>query len=392
MAPSPNQDVTNMRLRTSLVTKLALITGAALVSLVGMSVMGESLVRYRERNRTTVPGTMPLIFYQHDRHRQALTLGYDYFGWISINGQGFRGTRDYGPNTPDKIRIMVMGGSTTFDSFVTGDDRAWPVQLEKSLEELAQTCSFEIINAGVPGYQVLDNLIRLQTELFQYDPDLIVLYQTHNDLFRTMRGYVSYGQTTPSNRPGQIPTVSWIGRWLGQHSLLYAKLRLRLKTISRNWANRKKQERRVMLTDLNEPFFLEGAERFERDLRGFLAIASAHGFPVVVPQAAYISGAGTLVESDSIIRWMLHSGMPFAEPDAVVQGYARFSDIAKTVAAANYVPTADFGLRGPKWYSPGDMMHFNDAGAERMGRMMGAALLKNGAIDRDACVVRVPVG
>lgn len=74
MAPSPNQDVTSMRLRTSLVTKLALITGAALVSLVGMSVMGESLVRYRERNRTTVPGTMPLIFYQHDRHRQALTL------------------------------------------------------------------------------------------------------------------------------------------------------------------------------------------------------------------------------------------------------------------------------------------------------------------------------
>ena len=44
----------------------------------------------------------------------------------------------------------------------------------------------EVINAGVPGYRVIDNVVRLETELYQYRPDLIILYEVHNDLFTAL--------------------------------------------------------------------------------------------------------------------------------------------------------------------------------------------------------------
>ena len=94
---------------------LALTTGLLL---------GEFAVRYRERHRTTVPGSTPLLFYRHSRLGHALVRNYDYFGWIHVNRQGFRGASVPLDKQPGTLRVMAVGGSTTFDDFVTRDEAA----------------------------------------------------------------------------------------------------------------------------------------------------------------------------------------------------------------------------------------------------------------------------
>jgi len=41
---------------------------------------------------------------------------------------------------------------------------------------------------------------------------------------------------------------------------------------------------------------------------------------------------------------------------------------------ATHISSANFGLRGPRWYAPHDPIHFNDHGADRMGQQTTASL------------------
>ncbi len=151
------------------------------VALICAAVLGEILLRYFESRRATVPETMPYLYYRHERLRYALVRNGDYYGWAHINGQGFRGKREVALEKQNGVlRIMAVGGSTTFDTTVSGDDKAWAARLEHYLQELAPERRVEVINAGVPGYRNIDNLIRLETELHRYRPDVIILYEVHN--------------------------------------------------------------------------------------------------------------------------------------------------------------------------------------------------------------------
>jgi len=73
----------------------------------------------------------------------------------------------------------------------------------------------------VPGYRVVDILVRLQTELADFQPDLLLLYESHNDLYAALgpRPARSFTQ-----RPGRAVTLTPWTAWLEEHSLLYAKL------------------------------------------------------------------------------------------------------------------------------------------------------------------------
>lgn len=369
--------------------KLALAGVSLVVTFFALGIAGELVLRYRERHRTTIPGTMPSLLYRHVRLRGALVRNFNYYDWVHINGEGFRGRRDYGSKPEGAFRIMAVGGSTTFDSFVSGDDRTWPHRLESWLRRLAPACSVEVINAGVPGYRVLDNLIRLQTELYEYEPDLVLLYHAHNDLVYSFSQAVGEGRDRAVNTPGEVPAVSHLQRWLERHSLLYSKVLFRWKILSRR-AARDGAGDGGGARFARDPatLFERGADRFLRDLSSFLAVARSLDLSVAVPQVQHVSGAGTLTEPDSTIRAMWRHSFPSTRPEIVLQGYARFDTAARQAAdafGATYLPTAEFDLRGTEWYAPGDPIHFNDDGAERMGRQMAEALLEAGLLDPGTC-------
>ncbi len=365
--------------------KLLTVAVAFLLAIVCVGALGEFVLRRVERNRKTVPETMPSLYYPHGRLRYALVRNSSYYDWAHVNGQGFRGRRDVSVEKPAGVlRIMCVGGSTTFDTTVSGDERAWPARLEHHLREIAHDRRIEVINAGVPGYRNLDNLIRLETDLHRYKPDVIVLYEIHNDLYESLKAMNEPEQA--GDTPGEMPTATPWGQWLNRNSLLYQKLGNAMKVFRFRRGNRRAAQQSEAETNARVAAALEGgAADFERNLRAFVAVANSLGIRIVIPEVVNISGAGSADENEESIRQVWQINFPYAAPETVLRGYVGFNEAARRVAScaisAVFIPTAGFGLRGTEQFAPSDPIHFNDAGADKMGRRMAEALLASSALD-----------
>ncbi len=269
---------------------------------------GEWAVRYRERHRDTVPGSMPTIYYRHGMLGHALVRNSSYLDWVHIDKQGFRGPDVSVDKAPGTKRIMVVGASTTFDIGVTRDDRAWPARLAVRLHEIAPNQPVEVINAGVAGYLVLHDIIRLVTEYPSYSPDLIIFYQGHNDLFGSLNPS-AYAAREWTETPGEVPTVTPWAHWLSRHSLLYGKVVVKLGLLR----FRRTGERQSAPPELLD----RGATKFSRDVNAFLMLARSMGIPVLVPELVQVSGGGATTESDTAVRTSWMGAVPFATPELV---------------------------------------------------------------------------
>ena len=328
---------------------------------------GELALRYREANRNTVPGTQP-IFYQHSRLHHALIRDNTYYKWVHVNRAGFRGEEVAEQKQPGTLRIMAVGGSTTFDSFVSSDAHTWPARLSEKLRISKTGRRIEVINAGVPGYRSLDNLIRLQTELHRYRPDIIILLDAHNDIFASFSESARPPRTF-EKRPDEVdPAAPWT-RWLENHSMLYTKVAHRAFAM-------KRQAREPAKGDPS-PVRERYAEDFERNLSSFVMIAKSMGIEVVLPQIVTMSGVGVTHETDSKISEIWARAVPFATPDEVLVMYQQYNHIIATVAqrhGAVSLAAAHGLLRGRQYYTENDPIHFNDRGAEEMANSIAKAL------------------
>jgi len=281
------------------------------------------------------------------------------------------------------VRIMAIGSSTTFDPTVSGDQATWPARLQFWLHQLVPERPIEVVNAGVPGYHVTDDVIRLETELFRYRPDVIILYEGHNDLsgaLRRGREQVSHA----TDAPGEAPVVTPWGHWLSRHSLLYGKLVERLLVLRYVSAGRRALTRAQAAGPSDEEIIESGAQQFERDLTFFLTVARSLGARVVIPAMVHVSGVGTEQERDSTLWREWSYTVPFARPETVLRGYVRYNVVLQELArrfSATWVPTDSFGLAGPEWYAPGDPIHFNDRGADRMARRLADGLIASGVLN-----------
>jgi lysophospholipase L1-like esterase len=364
--------------------KLRLALGTFALALVCAALTGEIALRRLERTRRSVPETMPYLYYQHERLRYALVRNGSYYRWAHVNAQGFRGKENVSEEKPSGVlRVMAVGGSTTFDTTVSGDLRAWPARLQFYLRELAPEKRVEVINAGVPGYRDVDNLIRLETELYRYRPDVILLYEVHNDLYEALKA-ASGAPEGATDRPDEMPVATPWGRWLSRSSLLYMKL-INLSKVARfKSAGRRSAVSPEEMSARLAGALARGATDFARTLTAFVAVANSLGIHVVMPEVGNVSGAGTLAETDPEIRQVWEVNFPFTTPEVVLGGYLRFNDAVRRVAgcaaSATYLPTAGFGLRGTRWYAPYDPIHSNDPGADRMGRKMAEALIARGLL------------
>ncbi len=341
------------------------VTGVLLLAALGA---GEAYARYRERNRSNVPGTMPQMYYRHVRLRHALVRDYSYFGWVHTDSLGMRRTDD--GHRPPNARpvVLILGSSTTFDTDVSGDLKAWPARLEARLREKTGFTG-AILNGGVSGYRVLDHLIRLETTFDTFRPDLLVLYEAHNDLFATLTG----SRASDPHRPGEVPAVAPWTAWLERHSLLYGKIKGRLRAVRFGRTGGTRAERTA--ADWDQLVRL-GTAQFERSLRSFAAVAQARGIPVVWMTVTHVSGRDSVPTSDGAIRsW---AGTLPGVPEAVtLDTYRRFNARIAAVAAEYRIPVIDgtaSGVAGLDVYAEGDPVHFNDEGADRFAAFVADRL------------------
>ena len=114
-----------------------------------------------------------------------------YVGYIGSRGfrdgddhhdeRGFRGEPFPDRKPPGEYRIVCMGGSTTYTTFVPEPGLAYPAQLQRALRDRGYE-GVRVINAGVAGYTTYETLVSFLLRVRQLDPDLVILYHGINDV------------------------------------------------------------------------------------------------------------------------------------------------------------------------------------------------------------------
>lgn len=104
-----------------------------------------------------------------------------------LNADGFRG-HEFGPHRPGVYQILTLGDSCTFGVISPGErdgleyiDEPYAQRLDRLLAERRGTSRFEVMNAGVPGYNSFQGLMLLRSKLRRLRPDLMTVRFGWND-------------------------------------------------------------------------------------------------------------------------------------------------------------------------------------------------------------------
>lgn len=208
-----------------------------------------------------------------------------------ISSAGLRDDESPLAKPPGTFRIAAIGDSLTHGS---GGPResSYPQQLESLFAERADGTHVEVLNFGVPGYNIGQIVARLRLRALPFAPDAILYGYVLNDpqafsieaeALRTLRDEMERGV--------EADTRSTLGRWLA-HSRLYQ--------LARQWSLRRSSLAALRAQMPNDPAYEaarsgdraryfraihaegESRARLERGLDELAALAREHRLPVLV--------------------------------------------------------------------------------------------------------------
>jgi lysophospholipase L1-like esterase len=94
----------------------------------------------------------------------------------------FAGLRNIEPLKEGKdLRILAIGDSFTFGPYMPNED-TWPGWLEIILHQRLKRNTIEVLNAGIAGYTIPDELSYFQDKGYALVPDLVILQFFTNDI------------------------------------------------------------------------------------------------------------------------------------------------------------------------------------------------------------------
>jgi lysophospholipase L1-like esterase len=132
---------------------------------------------------------------------------------IEHNGQGFRRDSDVAvTKSANMIRIFVLGGSVTYGAeslYPEIENHSAPSNrqtidfyLEQKLNAVFPQKHWEVINAGVKGYLLHQDLALLLSVILRYHPDYVISMDGVNDLSSLLRAPPNYD---PYLQPELLP-------------------------------------------------------------------------------------------------------------------------------------------------------------------------------------------
>ena len=194
---------------------------------------GEWMVRYLAPQKLyRFPQGMfenhPTLQYRLSPHFTGVAKTVEFETHIRINGLGLRAAQDYERKGPKTFRILMLGDSFAMGVGVDQDETYGQVLARRLVERVAESSSvlnhYEVINAGVPGYNTFQALTYLRESGLALEPDLVVLgFYIGNDVAENFavpsvsvqHGYLQSGGTVNGFLPASLR------RYLALHSHLY---------------------------------------------------------------------------------------------------------------------------------------------------------------------------
>jgi lysophospholipase L1-like esterase len=203
-------------------------------------------------------------------------------GIRQTNGLGYRAKKDFAVRKdPRKVRILALGGSTTYGFLNPDADRTWPAVLEKKLRERFGD-RVEVINAGLnfgTSAELLAGYVFRHKYLY---PEIIIFHEGGNDSsavvfpeYNPEYTHLRAHGKSESLRPGE----KWLLRfysmrllytfWLNQEETVYVATPFTFDKLSRSEVKPRVQDE-------------SNYEGFRRNLDTLIKLAKAENSDVVL--------------------------------------------------------------------------------------------------------------
>lgn len=285
-------------------------------------------------------------------------------GPILVNSLGLRGAEIERPKPDGRLRIVVLGGSSTFN-YDAAEGRTWSVRLEAALGR-ALGGDVEVINAGTPGYSTYQSSLRLDEQLIGLEPDAVLVYHLWNDLksFWMDDPRAMAARWDELGRRNEASTLLRPSPWLDavsrrSQTVTYARfaaLRLSTPPPAEGWSHPELDKR---VSEAGVAFYVENLVRIADR-------CAASGIPLgIIDQALLVTPDGSAVERERI----RYDYTGFDHP-TLVEAIERARDEVRRLAerpGVRHVTTDTFPA-DPALFR--DHVHLTDAGLERLAAVI----------------------
>jgi len=266
-------------------------------------------------------------------------------GWPGVRGE------DVGAKAPDELRIVCVGGSTTYDSKIADWREAWPAQLERELHARGHEHA-RVINGGVSGYTSWETLANVTHRLLPLEPDVVIVHHAMNDVPPRLVPPAEYRSDNTGYRTAWLEGKRWWDHsrflhWLGVQVGFSARNALDDR-VQRHW----EPDDALAWLDANPPI------HFERNLEHLVALARARDCRVLFTTWAFAEVEGDLITTPAFRRGVL-------EHNALVERVAEELDVPFYDLAADMPRELEFWVEG---------RHNNARGAARKAELVAAWL------------------
>ncbi len=287
--------------------------------------------------------------------------------WL-VNSRGFRGP-EISAEKGGRYRIVALGESTTFGATLLAQDRPWPEVLQQRIaSELDCAKSVEVINAGIPGWSLANNLARLDADILPLEPDLILSYHGYNGF-----GYLV--AQIPSARVGKFPEAP------PRPSTLLSRVEsaLRVGWFRRRYDAARSIDERVLETDVH-------LSRYAELYRKLIFEVQAKGVGLAL---ATFSMAVNTESAEDVIAFY---EPVFPDLRARILANRLHSLLVRQVGEKHGVPVIDTmeGLDGAYQDAFIDPIHFTQTGRERLADHMLNGLRATLSAAPASCRERAP--
>ncbi len=293
------------------------------------------------------------------------------------NSFGFRGRETTWEKPGGVWRIFCMGGSSTYGLGPMSDEANWTSRLEHHLNAAGLPKRVEVINGGCQGWSTHESLINLAIRGVDLRPDLVLVYQTFNDMRCALypgvrRDNTHWRAVWPIARPNPVDRVlessytylAWrryYTDWWAQSSNLGAWAIVDLGKYKDNYA----QPTDKALGMLN----------YQRNLVSIVGVARAHGAEVMLaPECVRVSDFD-LFSSGAIQR------EAFEEITRIVEVVANERGVPYCDARSVLEPEADRqrAAKGQDTVFTREV-HLTDEGCDLLGRTLAARIVELGLV------------
>jgi lysophospholipase L1-like esterase len=305
---------------------------------------------------------------------------------VAVNRHGFRGDPIEPHKGPRTFRIFTLGGSTTLGIGTPSYEDTYPFKLQTMLRQRYPDVTIEVQNAGNAWYTTAHLLIDYQLRVRQFEPDLIVVFEAMNDLYRSFSPpWWAVGEFRPDYSHYLGPYIRFLGphvgpraspsRWSVSELLVWRRLQEDLlgepspyRIDAGNLGKLRSRLRPRTVTTF------QSLDSYRNYYELLIRNIQADRRPVIMASQAFLYSQALppdVLDSLFFAHVFCAENGFYPTMESMMSAMRMFNDAARTLADAKDVPFLDFERAVPKtreYFS--DDVHLTAAGNEILARMV----------------------